>query len=91
MPSQKRNEGTKEYYNEKRQTSHKRRVSHLWYQNVQNRKELIFKSYFHRQAAPSAACPRYKPAASRDQQGSLLYFTISPKTDVQLCAGRLLI
>jgi len=43
MPSKKRNEGRQEYHYEKWQTSNSRRMPNLWHQDVQNRKELIWK------------------------------------------------
>jgi len=43
MPSQKRNEGRQEYNYEEWQTSNARRMPNLWHQDVQNRKELIWK------------------------------------------------
>jgi hypothetical protein len=41
MPSKKRDEGPQEYNHEERQTSHSRRMSNLWHQDVQNRKGLV--------------------------------------------------
>jgi hypothetical protein len=43
MPSQKRNEGRQEYNYEEWQASNSRRMPNLWHQDVQNRKELIWK------------------------------------------------